>query len=146
MLLPACERQKLSVEPVDPLPGAKPPTADEVSTFSHRTGFVVPASAKASHFYSVTGWMDDSFAIQFAIPSVEYQQFITSSPLPASALRQGNPDEPSRPLHYFRSWLPRTPKNHQFADTIIPESRGVQCVIDFDDPQTTVIYLRWFET
>jgi hypothetical protein len=83
--------------------------------------------------------------LQFRLPASEFQQFIASSPIPPTEIRN-DPQRAALPLNYFREWLPTVPRNFKYAETQIAPGRCVKCIFDFDDPQTLVVYLMWFTT
>ena len=140
-----CRQQPSSLTTTDPMANAVAPTATEFATFLQRTTFNIPAAAQPVRFHSQTGGMDDALWLQVRLPTTQFQQFISSSPIPPAGIRSG-PDGSESTLGHFRTWLPTTPKSFKYADTQIAPGRHVKCIFDFDDPQTTVIYIMWFET
>ena len=139
-----CRQPSSSSRASDPMASAIAPTAAELSGFSQHSGIQLPSSAQPVRFYGESG-LDSAMWLQFRLPSAQFQQFITSSPIPPAEVRRDAPGGGSA-LYYFRTWLPVAPKDFQYADTQIAPGRCVKCIFDFDDPQTTVIYLMWFTT
>ena len=121
------------------------PTPAQLSSFTQQTRISIPGSAQPVRFYSESGGPDSAMWLQFRLPASQFQQFIASSPIPPAEVRR-DALMASSALGYFRAWLPTALKDYQYADTQIAPGRCVKCIFDFDDPQTTVIYLMWFAT
>ena len=123
---------------------SKPPTADQLAEFTQRTGIVFPPTAVPLLWWEERG-MDDALLVKVALPAGALAAILAEAPF-AGTKQSGPSDFPDATLHYFADWMPRRPDHFQFCEPDLPNARAMKCVFDFDDPQTTMLYLMWFET
>ena len=136
-LLSACTKAPTMKE-------AKPPTAAQLTEFAQHTGIVFPPSAVPQLYWEIRG-MDDALFLKLTLPKDAFPKFIAAAPFAGTKMTIPK-DFPNATLRYFNDWMPRPPQNFQICDPSLPNARYLRCIFDFDDPQTTTIYLMWFET
>lgn len=120
------------------------PTAEQLAEFAQHTGIVFPAAAVPLLWHEERG-MDDALFVKAVVPPEAFAALLAGPPFAGTEL-SGPGDFPDATLLYFADWMPRRPGNFRFCQLQLPDARAMNCVFDFDDPQTTVVYLMWFET
>jgi hypothetical protein len=118
-------------------------TQAQLAAFTQQSHILFPSSATFLRYHEQRG-MDDAVWIQFRLPTAKVQQFIAAASIPAAQIRRGANGN-SYTFSWFRGWLFTAPKNFEQAEANIAPGRFVKCIFDYDDPQSTMVYLMWGE-